>query len=98
MAALESAGELTLVGGEGSHVWDTDGKRYLDATAGLWFPNVGPGRTEIPDAAAEQMGRLASYHTFGDLTNEPTTALTDRVAAIAPMADAKVFLTSGGSD
>jgi adenosylmethionine-8-amino-7-oxononanoate aminotransferase len=98
MAALESAGELTLVRGEGSHVWDADGRRYLDATAGLWFANVGHGRAEIAEAAAEQMRRLASYHTFGDLTNEPTAALTDRVASIAPMADAKVFLTSGGSD
>jgi putrescine---pyruvate transaminase len=98
MAALESGGELTVVRGEGAHVWDTDGRRYLDATAGLWFVNVGHGRAEIADAAAEQMRRLASYHTFGDLTNEPTAALADRVAAIAPMADAKVFLTSGGSD
>jgi len=98
MAALESAGELTLVRGEGSHVWDADGRRYLDATAGLWFANVGHGRTEIADAAAEQMRRLETFHTFGDLTSEPTSALTDRVAAIAPMADAKVFLTSGGSD
>jgi adenosylmethionine-8-amino-7-oxononanoate aminotransferase len=98
MAALESAGELTLVRGEGSHVWDANGTRYLDATAGLWFANVGHGRTEIADAAADQMRRLAAYHTFGDLTNEPTGALTDRVASIAPIADAKVFLTSGGSD
>ena len=98
MAALESGGELTLVRGEGSHVWDANGTRYLDATAGLWFANVGHGRTEIADAAAEQMRRLAAYHTFGDLTNEPTTALTDRVSTIAPMPDAKVFLTSGGSD
>jgi putrescine aminotransferase len=98
MAALEAGGELTVVRGEGSHVWDASGTRYLDATAGLWFANVGHGRAEIADAAAEQMRRLAAYHTFGDLTNEPTAALTDRVAGIAPMADAKVFLTSGGSD
>jgi adenosylmethionine-8-amino-7-oxononanoate aminotransferase len=98
MAALESAGELTIVRGEGSHVWDADGTRYLDATAGLWFANVGHGRAEIADAASAQMRRLAAYHTFGDLTNEPTAALTDRVASLAPMADAKVFLTSGGSD
>jgi putrescine---pyruvate transaminase len=98
MAALEAGGELTVVRGEGSHVWDASGQRYLDATAGLWFANVGHGRTKIADAAADQMRRLAAYHTFGDLTNEPTAALTDRVAGIAPMADAKVFLTSGGSD
>src|SRR5436853_5341787 len=98
MAALEAGGELTLVRGEGSHVWDVSGQRYLDATAGLWFANVGHGRTEIAAPAADQMRRLAAYHTFGDLTNEPTAMLTDRVAGIAPMADAKVFLTSGRSD
>ena len=37
MAALEATGSVTLVRGEGSHVWDTQGNRYLDATAGLWF-------------------------------------------------------------
>jgi len=98
MAALEATGSLTVVRGEGSHVWDTQGKRYLDATAGLWFVNVGHGRREIADAAAAQMAALAAYHTFGDLTNEPTEALTARVAELAPMETPKVFLTSGGSD
>ena len=98
MAALEATGSLTIVRGEGSHVWDTEGNRYLDATAGLWFVNVGHGRTGIAEAAAAQMSRLAAYHTFGDVTNEPTEALTARVAALAPIDTPKVFLTSGGSD
>ena len=98
MAAVEATGGLTLVRGEGSHVWDAQGTRYVDATAGLWFCNVGHGRREIADAAAAQMAELASYSTFGDLTNQPTEALTARVASLAPMPDAKVFLTSGGSD
>jgi putrescine aminotransferase len=98
MATIEATGELTLVKGEGSHVWDTQGRRYLDATAGLWFANVGHGRAEIADAAAAQMRALASYSTFGDLTNPATTALTDRVADLAPVDGSKVFLTSGGSD
>jgi putrescine---pyruvate transaminase len=98
MAALEATGSLTIVRGEASHVWDTEGNRYLDATAGLWFVNVGHGRTEIAEAAAAQMSRLAAYHTFGDVTNEPTEALTARVAELAPIDTPKVFLTSGGSD
>ena len=98
MAAVEATGGLSLVRGEGSHVWDADGTRYVDATAGLWFCNVGHGRTEIADAARAQMAELASYSTFGDLTNPPTEALTSRVASLAPMPEAKVFLTSGGSD
>ncbi|HTG47697.1 MAG TPA: aminotransferase class III-fold pyridoxal phosphate-dependent enzyme [Actinomycetota bacterium] len=98
MAAVDANGALTLIRGEGSHVWDADGTRYLDATGGLWFCNVGHGRAEIAEAAARQMRDLAAYHTFGDLTNPPTEALADRVASIAPVANSRVFLTSGGSD
>jgi adenosylmethionine-8-amino-7-oxononanoate aminotransferase len=51
MAAVESGGELVIDRGEGAHVWDGDGRRYLDATAALWYCNVGYGREEIADAA-----------------------------------------------
>src|SRR5437773_1767548 len=98
MASVEASGGLPLVRGEGLYVWDADGNRYLDATAGLWFCNVGHGRSESADAARAQMAELASYSTFGDLTNPPTEALAERVAQLAPMPDAKVFQTSGGSD
>ena len=87
MAAVDATGGLSLVRGEGSHVWDADGTRYVDATAGLWFCNVGHGRTEIADAARAQMAQLASHSTFGDLTNPPTEALTSRVASLAPLPD-----------
>ena len=97
-AAVEAAGELSIVRAEGSHIWDADGRRYLDATASLWYCNVGHGRAEIGAAVADQMRRLESYSTFQDLTNPAVAALAERVAEIAPMADAKVFLTSGGSD
>src|SRR5947208_3652265 len=98
MAAVEAEGGLSIVRGLGSHIWDAAGNRYLDATAGLWFCNVGHGRTEIADAARRQMAELAAHSTFGDLTNPPTEALAERVAGLAPMPNAKVFLTSGGSD
>ena len=98
MAAVEASGELSIVRAEGSHIWDADGRRYLDATASLWYCNVGHGRAEIGAAVAAQMQQLEAYSTFQDLTNPAVMALADRVAAIAPMANAKVFLTSGGSD
>jgi len=41
--------ELALTRGEGCRVWDADGNEYRDATAGLWFVNVGHGRAEIAD-------------------------------------------------
>ncbi len=98
MGAVETAGEFVIERGEGSHVYDRDGRRYLDATAGLWFTNVGHGRAELADVAAEQMRRLAAYHTFGDYATQPTLDLADKLAGIAPVPGSKVFFTSGGSD
>jgi adenosylmethionine-8-amino-7-oxononanoate aminotransferase len=98
LAALERDGELVIDRGEGVHVFDERGRRYLDATAGLWYCNVGYGRPEIAEAAAAQMRRLAAYSTFGDLANRPALELAERVADLAPMPDPMVFLTSGGSD
>ena len=90
--------ELVLVRGEGSTVWDADGNAYVDATAGLWFANVGHGRTEIADAAAAQLRTLAAHHVFGDHANEPALELAGRLAALSPVPDAAVFFGTGGGD
>ena len=90
--------EVVLVRGEGAWIEDADGRRYLDATAGLWYCNVGHGRTEIAEAAAAQLSSLASYSNFGALATAPTLELADRLAALAPMEGASVFFGSGGSD
>jgi len=76
----------------------TRGNRYLDATAALWYCNVGYGRREIADAVAEQLVRLPAYSSFGAYTSEPSVALAERLAALAPIPNAVVFLGSGGSD
>jgi acetylornithine/succinyldiaminopimelate/putrescine aminotransferase len=41
---------LTIVGGDRATLWDDEGRAYLHATAGLWYCNVGHGRTEIAEA------------------------------------------------
>jgi adenosylmethionine-8-amino-7-oxononanoate aminotransferase len=98
MHAVEAGGELILDRADGVYVWDEQGRRYLDATASLWYCNVGYGRDEIVDATAAQMHKLPAYSAYDELTTRPTTELADRVAAIAPMADARVFFTSGGAE
>ncbi len=98
MGAVASNGATVLERGEGAYVWDADGRRYLDATASLWYCNVGWGRSEIADAVAAQLAALPAYSTFGDLSNRPAEELAEKVASLAPVADSKVFLTSGGSD
>ena len=89
---------VEMVRGEGVWLWDAEGNRYLDGSSSLWFANVGHGRTEIADAIREQLSRLETFHIFGDFTNPPAEQLAGRLASLAPMADAKVFLTSGGGD
>ena len=98
MAAVAESGELVLDRGDGAYVVDVSGRRYLDAAAGLWYCNVGHGRTELAEAAGQQMARLASYSAFGDLATRPAHDLAERLSSMAPTADARVFFTSGGSD
>ena len=97
--ARPSQTEFTsIVRGEGAVVWDVQGNRYVDALASLWFCGVGHGRTEIADAVARQLGTLAAFHAFERFTNEPADELCRTLAALAPMAGARVFLTSSGSE
>jgi adenosylmethionine-8-amino-7-oxononanoate aminotransferase len=83
---------------EGAHVFDREQRRLLDVGSGLWHCNVGHARPEIAEAAKAQILTLETYHTFGRLANRPALELADRLAAIAPLTQTKVFFTSGGSD
>src|ERR671918_2360712 len=91
MRAVVEGGELVLDRAEGYYVFDAEGRRYLDATASLWYCMVGHGRHEIVEATRRQMARLEAYSTFGDLTNRPVCDLSERVAALAPVDDSAVF-------
>ena len=96
MASVRHA-EFVIERGEDVWIWDREGRRYLDATASLWYANVGHGRREIADAIAEQVARLEAYSTFGDFANERALELAATLADLAPM-PARVFLVSGGGD
>jgi putrescine---pyruvate transaminase len=89
---------ITIVRGSGSTVWDDEGKAYLDATASLWYCNIGHGRAELAEAADAQMRTLEAFQTYERYTSPPAEALADRVSALAPMEGAKVFFSSGGGD
>ncbi len=98
MGSVQRDGAFVVSRGEGAYIWDDAGRRYLDATAGLWFTNVGHGRTEIADAVAKQLSTVAHFSNFGDFAPETTVALADKLAEIAPVPGSKIFFTSGGSD
>lgn len=83
---------------EGVYVYDEEGNRYLDAAAGLWYANIGYGRTEVVDAVHRQMEKLPAFHTFIDYGTRPPIELADKIASISPNPDSKVFFGLGGSD
>ena len=84
--------------GEGAYLWDETGHRVFDLPGSLWYCNVGHGRAEIADAVAAQMRRIEAYSNFQQYATRPGMELAERLAAAGPVADARVFLGSGGSD
>jgi adenosylmethionine-8-amino-7-oxononanoate aminotransferase len=90
--------EVVIRSGDGVWLEDTAGGRYIDATAALWYCNVGYGRAAIADAVADQLRRLPAYNPFGAYAPERAIELSARLAALAPIPNAVVFLGSGGSD
>jgi putrescine aminotransferase len=96
--AHQSSGPLIWDRGEGIHLYDTSGKQYIDAAAGMWNVNVGHGRTELAEVAATQMARLAYASSFGGASNRPSIELAQQVARLAPGDLNTVLFTAGGSE
>lgn len=84
--------------GEGIYLTDKNDNVYIDAMSSLWNVNVGHGREELAEAAAEQMKKLAFSSTFSTFSNEPAILLAEKISSIAPKGLNAVFFTSGGSE
>lgn len=83
--------------GHGSRIWDADGKRYLDGSGGALVVNVGHGRAEVVDAISAQLGRVGYVHA-SKFTTEVLEEYAAKLAALAPLDDARVYPVSGGSE
>ncbi|MAT93674.1 MAG: aspartate aminotransferase family protein [Halioglobus sp.] len=90
--------QLVIERGEGVYVYDDTGKQYLEGLSGLWCTSLGYGNEELVETAAAQMRKLTYSHLFGGKTHPAAMQLADELAAMVPMADARVFLGSSGSD
>jgi len=87
-----------IEGGEGVYIIDRDGKRSLDAFAGLYCVNVGYGRTKIAKAIAEQAHKLAYYHAYAGHGSEPAIRLSRMIIERAPAGMSRVYYGLSGSD
>jgi len=86
-----------IVRGEGAYIYDDQGKRYLDALAGLFVSQLGHGRTDLAEAAAAQAKELA-FMPLWSYAHPQAIKLAERVANYAPGDLNRVFFTSGGGE
>ena len=84
--------------GEGVWLTDVRGRRYIDGLSSLWNVAVGHGRTELADAAAEQMRKLAFSNSYTGFSNVPAIKLAAKVASLVYDNLAGVFFTNSGSE
>ena len=87
-----------ISGGKGVYIEDRDGRKMLDAFAGLYCVNVGYGRPEIAEAIAEQAKELAYYHAYVGHGTEASITLAKMVLDRAPANMSKVYFGLSGSD
>lgn len=97
-AVWRDEGALVMAESEGAYVYDSDGRRYLDAQGGLWCVNAGYGRAEIADAMATQARKLAYYSPFTNTTSVPGATLAHKLASLAPGDLNHAFFGLSGSD
>jgi len=87
----------TIERGEGAYIWDSNGKKYLDALSGLFVVQAGHGREELAEAMAVQARKLAFFPIWS-YAHPTAVELADRLAAEAPGDLNKVFFSSGGGE
>lgn len=97
MGAFERRDVPIIVRGEGCHVYDQHGTRYLDGLAALFCVNIGHGRADVAQAGADQARELGFY-TNWSYAHPKSIELATRVAELAPGDLNRVFFTSGGSE
>ena len=90
--------QLSIVRGEGVYVYDNRGRRYLEGMAGLWCTALGYGNRELIETLREQMETISFTHLFGGKTHPVAVELADRLAAMVPVKDARLFFGNSGSD
>jgi putrescine aminotransferase len=98
MRELNAKGTRIIERAEGVFIYDSSGKKYLDAFAGLWCVNVGYGRKSIAEAASRQMQELPYYNSFFGTTTPPATLLAQKIAAHTGGNLNRVFFTNSGSE
>lgn len=87
---------LEIVRGEGRHVWDADGRRYLDFFGGILTTMTAHALPEVTEAVAGQAGRI--LHTSTLYLDRNMVELAEQIASLSGIPDARVFFTTSGTE
>ncbi|WP_406452516.1 aspartate aminotransferase family protein [Streptomyces sp. NBC_01622] len=94
--ALYYDNPLEITHGEGRHVWDAEGNKYLDFFGGILTTMTVHALPEVTKAVSEQAGRILHSSTL--YLNRPMVELAERVAQLSGIPDARVFFTTSGTE
>lgn len=89
---------ITVARGEGARIYDAAGNEYIDGMASLWYCAIGHGRREMADAIAQQITTIEAYSAFDPFTTRVADELCERISALSPLVDSRVFLCNSGSE
>ena len=82
LAVLHKSGPFVLARGEGIHVWDDHGNKYIEGMAGLWCTTLGYGDEELAQTAYKQIKTLSFTHLFAGKSHEPAVRLADKLVEL----------------
>jgi acetylornithine/N-succinyldiaminopimelate aminotransferase len=88
--------KLTLVRGEGAHVWDADGKEYVDLLGGIAVNALGHAHPAVVDAVTTQLQTLGHVSNF--FASPPQIELAEKLLMLLDAGDGKVFFTNSGTE
>jgi 4-aminobutyrate aminotransferase len=94
--ALYYADPMEITHGEGRHVWDAAGNKYLDFFGGILTTMTAHALPEVSKAVSEQAGRIIHSSTL--YLNRPMVELAERIAQMSGIPDARVFFTTSGTE
>ena len=87
---------ISIVRGEGRHVWDAEDNQYLDLFGGILTTMVGHAVPEVVEAIQQQAARM--LHTSTLYLIEPMIALAEKIAGLSNIPDARVFFANSGGE
>ena len=95
---LSDEGPHILTKGDGIHVYDETGRKFIEGMSGLWCASLGFSEKEIINTITDQLNKLPFYHSFAGKTADPAIRLAEHLIKISPVPMSKVFFANSGSE